>query len=88
MSGFTNSATNSMVPTSSATSWPYLAKISGPLVATAVYIRPRIPIGAQLMTHRTAVDTALDRSPIIVLVVGAASFSAMPNTTAQNRMPM
>ena len=47
-----------------------------------------MPNGAKLIIHRTDCETESARSENIVFVVPLAiDFSAIPNTTAQNKMP-
>ena len=88
MIGLTISATNSMQPTRSSSRRPYSVKIVTPLVDTALYTRPMIPMGAQAMTQRTAVVRASARLPSISLVASEALRRAMPKITAQARTPM
>ena len=86
--GLTTSAVNSMHPTSSPSSFPYVVKMASPLSETFVNTIPQIPNGARLMIHRTAFETASEMSFNACLVVGEAAFVASPRTTAQKRIPI
>ncbi len=88
MRGLVTRAMNSMQPTSTKMMRPYSTKMSRPEVATELYTRPRMPKGAQAMTHRTTLDTASDTAVNRSLVFCLAERRAMPSTTAQARMPM
>ena len=88
IAGLTTSAVNSMQPTSSPSSFPYVVKMASPLSETFVNTIPQIPNGARLMIHRTAFETASEMSFNACLVVGEAAFVASPRTTAQKRIPI
>ena len=47
-----------------------------------------MPNGAKLMTQRTTMEAASAISDMAFFVTSPACFSAMPNTTAQNRIPI
>ena len=59
-----------------------------PFALTVVYTRPKMPKGASEITQRTTCDGVGHAGEHVRFVLCDAARSAVPNTTAQARMPM
>ena len=87
--GLNTSTLISIQLTSSRISCPYTVKISSPLSETALNTRPRMPNGANSMTHLTASVTTSENSETTLIAAWLpVAFRAIPRMADQKRMPM
>ncbi len=66
-----------------------MVNTSSPLSDTEVNTNPRMPKGANWITHLTVREMTSEISCMMLMVAGLAFiFNARPKTTAQNKIPM
>ena len=89
INGLNTNATKPMQPSSTKIKCPYSCAMRlKPVSSTVTATKPMMPSGANLITPRTIIETALAKSPMMVWVTSLALRSAKPSINAHAKMPM